>query len=287
MVAMVKGFSSVWPSRWGGGGLLLLLSLGLHGVVLSMPMGDRAPDADSAAEMAQPLGGGDVIDVVALPAPPPEPVAPLPEAAVPVAPQEVASQPTTAIAPPVAATQPAPAPQPQPSQPEPTTPEPTTPEPTTTQPPPEPPPPTTPTERLHTLSEYQYVDRNKSLSTDTTLFTFDVVPDWIAEESQGLSEEQTPELGNKLATLSITYPLTTCLPAPPAEGLVGVIVNADGSLAKAPRLLDSTNYDVLDDYALEQATQQSFPSHTRQNPRAHWLPVQVLYDGANCTPEAP
>ncbi len=278
MVALFKDLSAVWPSRWGGG-MLVLLSLGLHGVVLSMPVTDRSPDAESLPEESH--TATDVIDVVQLPATPeaatpePEPEPMLAVAPTPAPPPQV-SQPT---APPTPTQAPAPAAAPPtPEESEALAPA-APPEPT-----PQPSAPLTTAERLRTPSEYEYVNRNKSLTADNfRRFTFDVVPGWIEAVSQDLGPDVTPELGKEQSPLSIQYPLTTCLPDPPAEGLVGVIVNADGSLMQTPELLDSTNYPVLDDYALEQAAQQSFEPHTSSEPRAHWLPVKVIYDEANCT----
>jgi hypothetical protein len=77
------------------------------------------------------------------------------------------------------------------------------------------------------------------------------VPQWLEAEGQGLSDSEVPVLGSKLAPLQVVYPIGTCLVPPPAEGLVGVIVGANGQLVKEPVLLDSTGYTVLDEKALE------------------------------------
>ncbi|PZV08370.1 MAG: hypothetical protein DCF21_20730, partial [Leptolyngbya sp.] len=54
--------------RWSGGGLLLLVSLGLHGLLLGLPLAESDPASpDSATELDQPV---EVIDVVRLPAAP-------------------------------------------------------------------------------------------------------------------------------------------------------------------------------------------------------------------------
>ncbi len=281
MVALFKDLSTVWPSRWGGG-VLLLLSLGLHGVVLSMPVTERSPEVEPlpATEHALDLTT-DAIDVVQLPASPeaptPEPE-PVPVASAPPAPPPPVSPP--AVPPVPSPSAPPPADVPTPATPAPETSDSPTPDPT-----PEPSEPLTTAERLRTPSEYEYINRNKSLTADDfERFTFEVVPGWIEAVSQNLGQDVAPDLGKEQPTLSIQYPITTCLPAPPAEGLVGVIVKADGSLMQAPELLDSTNYPVLDDYALEQAAEKSFEPHNSPSPLARWLTVKVVYDAANCTP---
>jgi hypothetical protein len=148
------------------------------------------------------------------------------------------------------------------------------------------PPPLTLDDRLRDPAQYQFNQQAKSLSTDDVNFHLAVVPQWLEAESQGLSDREVPVLGRKLAPLRVPYPINTCLDPVPAEGLVGVIVSATGELVKEPVLLDSTGYTVLDEKALELALQQTFEAQSGAlpNPQAHWLPVQVQYNGANCTP---
>ncbi|MBE9113352.1 hypothetical protein IQ273_28650, partial [Nodosilinea sp. LEGE 07298] len=148
------------------------------------------------------------------------------------------------------------------------------------------PPPLTLDDRLRDPAQYQFNQQAKSLSTDDVNFHLAVVPQWLEAESQGLSDREVPVLGRKLAPLRVPYPINTCLDPVPAEGLVGVIVSATGELVKEPMLLDSTGYTVLDEKALELALQQTFEAQSGAlpNPQAHWLPVQVQYNGANCTP---
>ncbi|PSR16687.1 hypothetical protein C8255_16505, partial [filamentous cyanobacterium CCP3] len=141
-------------------------------------------------------------------------------------------------------------------------------------------------DRLRDPAQYQFNQQAKSLSSDEVNFHLAVVPHWLETEGQGLSDREVPILGQKLAPLQVPYSLGTCLVPPPAEGLVGVIVSATGELVKDPVLLDSTGYTVLDEKALELALQRNFEpeSGALPNPQAHWLPVQVQYDSANCTP---
>lgn len=273
---MAKGFLG-----WSGGGGLVLLSLALHGLLLSLPLTEtEATPAEPPTEQAAPATGPSTrIDVVRLPASPPKAEA-IPKAPDPVAsnaPRLVAEAPAQPVA--SAPTSPAlgaEAPPRAPSAPEP--PDLLPPE----------PPPVTLDDRLRDPAEYRFNDQAKSLIADEVTFHMAVVPTWLEEEGQGLSDDAIPVLGTKLPPLQVAYPINTCLVPPPVEGLVGVIVTSTGQLAKDPVLLDSTGYTVLDEKALDLARQQTFaplPAGTAlPNPRADWLPVQVQYDAANCTP---
>jgi hypothetical protein len=144
-------------------------------------------------------------------------------------------------------------------------------------------------ERLRDPAEYAYNQEVKSLVANELNLHTAVIPDWLDAEGQDLSDDEAPVMGMKLAPLQVTYPINSCLMPPPAVGLVGVIVTPTGQLAKAPILLDTTGYTVLDDKALELAQERAFApltdgGDTPTNPRAHWLPVQVQYDPGNCVP---
>ena len=266
-----------------GGALLGLLSLGLHGLVLSLPMPDTAPSAlDSLPEQSDPI---EAIAVVRLPLAPPS-AAELPPT---IAPPPVVTPPATANRP----AQPvAPSPDPSVSKPAlPETsilPEPVPPE-ASLDDPPEVPPEATLEDRLSDPAEYAFNQQAKSLIADEVNLHIAVVPDWLEAEGQGLGDDEVPVRGTKLAPLQVAYPINSCLSPLPAEGLVGVIVTPTGQLVKDPILLDSTGYDVLDEKALELALDSTFAplaegSVAPNNPRAHWLPVQVQYDPEGCTP---
>ena len=69
-----------------------------------------------------------------------------------------------------------------------------------------------------------------------------------------------------------------------------IIVNSDGTLLRAPRLLASTGYDALDRLGVEQAGRQGFSQAANPkspNPTLYWLPLQVAYDGRHCPAPAP
>ncbi|HZG37463.1 MAG TPA: hypothetical protein VEZ50_02175 [Nodosilinea sp.] len=259
--------------RWSGGGLLALVSIGMHGMLLGMPLAEPGPEApNDLSELNDPAAAIDVVRLPATPDPTAEPVAQVPTAPAPVT--------KVAPAPPVArSTPPAPAPAaPQENSPPP-------PEVALEPVPSELPPPTL-DERLRDPAQYDFNQQTKSLLANEMNFHMAVVPQWLEAEGQGLSDSEVPVLGSKLAPLQVVYPIGTCLVPPPAEGLVGVIVGANGQLVKEPVLLDSTGYTVLDEKALELALGHTFAPQTGPlpNPYAHWLPVQVQYDGANCTP---
>jgi TonB family protein len=150
---------------------------------------------------------------------------------------------------------------------------------------PTPPPPQTLDERLHDPAAYEFNQQAKGvIGTEFTLITT-VISDWLEAAAQGVSDSDIPVMGTKQAPLQVTYPIAPCLTPPPAEGLVGVIVSPTGQLVSAV-LLNSTGYTVLDDKALDMARQQPFPPTTGNlpNPSAHWLPIEVQYDSASCTP---
>lgn len=271
--------------QWSGGGLLALLSIGLHGVLLAWPMPESSPEApeslpESLTEATAPVAVG----VLRLP-PTVEPAAETIAAApVPQSPQTPLPKAPSVVpsTPPVSSP---PAPLPTPVEPvEATPPAPPT-EVADLEPVPPEALPATLDDRLRDPAQYQFNQQAKSLVADDFAFHTAVVPGWLETEGQGLDDSEVPVLGTKLAPIQVPYPISACLTPAPAEGLVGVIVNGAGQLVKDPVLLDSTGYTVLDEKALELALQRSFEPQAGSlpNPQAHWLPVQVQYDGANCS----
>lgn len=257
--------------RWSGSGLLIVLSLGLHGWLLGLPL----PPHESAPPelLTEQPGPTAVVDVVRLPG------SALVAEAIPKA---SAPAPTPSIA-----QAPRAAPVPQASQgAEPALP---SPEPIALEPLPPEPPPRTLDDRLRDPAEYQFNEQAKSVTANPVSLFTNTLSSWLEAEIQGLSENDAPVLdaNTKLAPLQVPYAINTCLMPAPAEGLVGVIVNTTGQLVKAPVLLDSTGYSVLDEKALEMASQRTFEpladTSSPAPPRAQWLPVQVQYDPANCT----
>lgn len=269
--------------RWSGGGLLALFSIGLHGVLLAWPVPESTPEAaEGLTEITDPSA---VVGVVRLPAAA-EPFA----EAIAAAPAPQSTQAPPPKAPPLVRSAPPASPQPAPPQPQVEEEAATVPPAPPTagvdlEPVPPEPLPLSLDDRLRDPAQYQFNQQAKSLVTNEVAFHTSVVPTWLETEGQGLSDTDIPVLGSKLAPLQVPYPIAACLTPAPAEGLMGVIVNASGQLVKEPVLLDSTGYTVLDEKALELALQRSFepnPGSALPNPQAHWLPIQVEYSGANC-----
>ncbi|MFH7244625.1 MAG: hypothetical protein ACHWZW_17450 [Spirulina sp.] len=277
---MVKPFSlKSW--RWSGGGLLVLLSVGLHGLLLAMPTPQPStpPEAvmtlASSRESASPeVSAAETIDVVRLP----------PSAAVAQPPK---SEPLTAPRPRSTSADPVPSealatPQPlepeplkpessesEPSEPDPLEPESSEPEPAPSEPEPEPTPP-------------GLVHNNKTveLSTDTRDFLT-----WYNDQNWDGFDPVPLPAPKELTQLAVPYAGEVCLSIPPAPGRLEVIVGGDGQLSRAPRLLATTGYDDLDAAALALAAQQDFSEAANPglpNPTVYWLPIAVTYQGPDC-----
>jgi len=276
-----------WLPWLKGGGLFVAISLGLHWAVLQIPIVGEAAVEDMTLEVFPSGEPTETIDVVRLPAPQPEPE-PDPSPG-PAAELKPISQ--TAQAPAVPAQPHLPQPQPTvPSEPIPQpSPEPelvSTPEPTPEPSPiPEPSPEPTPMtleDRLQTFAEYQPNNRGKSLATETNEFM-----NWYLSQTWEEFDAAPLPSPKALAALVVEYPLNQCLTPPPTDGQLEVIINRDGALARDPRVLGSTGYDVLDEKAVENTAQYDFPTNEGLDepvPTVYWLPVEVAYDGATCTP---
>jgi hypothetical protein len=263
MVMPVKLSSLKGPSWWTGGGLLAL-AVGLHGLLLAMPLPDPSPPEEPILQLetADPT---EVIDVVRLPAaalaPPPSAPPPVAQAPAPVI-QPQAQIPPRAQTPPPATPETKPEIAPEPSPPEAPNPE--------------------QEELLAIPPGLTYNNQVKALRNDPRDFVT-----WYSEQDWGDNPDQIPLPGRKtLSTLQVSYPEPLCLPIPPAPGRLEVIINGDGTLMRPPRLLATTGYDELDALALQQATQQDFSGAAQQaqpNPSVYWLPIEIGNDG-HCSP---
>jgi outer membrane biosynthesis protein TonB len=283
---MVKPFSlKSW--RWSGGGLLVLVSVGLHGLLLAMPTPKSStPDEAvmtlaSSGESASPEGTNtETINVVRFPQPadidpPSKPAAtatprPRSTSVVPV-PSEALTTPKPSESEPL---------EPDSLAPDPSEPEssaalersesnPSEPDPAPLEPESEPTPP-------------GLVHNNKTveLSTDTRDFlTWYNNQDWNDFDLVPLPAPK------ELSQLPVPYEGEVCLSIPPAPGRLEVIVGSDGQLYRAPRLLATTGYDDLDTAALALAAQQNFSEAANPglpNPTVYWLPIAVTYQGPDC-----
>jgi hypothetical protein len=280
-----------WLSWFKGGGLFVAISLGLHWALLQVPIAEEVAPEAIAPEGLSSEAPTETIDVVRLPDPSPEPQPEPSTAPAPIV--EPQPAPPTALAPGVTArpqipqlqptTQPTPTPQPSPAPEAEPGPEPEpAPEPALT---PEPAPdlaPMTLDERLQTFAEYQPNNRGKSLATETNEFM-----NWYLSQTwDGLETAPLPA-PKELTALVVNYPLNQCLVPPPTDGQLEVIVNPDGALARDPKVLGSTGYDVLDEKAVENTAQYDFPTNEGLDepvPTVYWLPVEVAYDAVTCTP---
>lgn len=273
-----RRFNLVW------GAPLLLVSLALHGVVLSLPMPGQETTQEEAPEKIGNTSEPQAIKVARLPsAPPPQSIQPVePSVKARVLPQTpVAAQPVTQPQPQAPAPKPKVAPTPTPPEDLPKDPP--------GDPPPEPPvepsadplpaqpPPLTLAERLQDPAAYAYNNRTRSAEAGTQDFI-----DWYSRLSSDVYGAPPMPGSKSIEPLRIQYPLNTCLATPPELGRLGVVVDAAGAVVPHPEILASTGYDVLDEQALAAVTHYTFP--TTGMVTAYGLPIQVEYDAATCVP---
>ncbi|MEO1590831.1 MAG: hypothetical protein AAFU71_06025 [Cyanobacteria bacterium J06632_22] len=226
---------------------LVVLSVGLHGGLLLVPMPDiEKPEAVVEEEDSE------VIEVVTLPD-----VAPLPAAADIEAPPAVAPPPPEPVAPEPAASElvvPSPVIEPavEPYGVEPLTPEPpiaeSDPAPAVTDPGP-------PTLAQRLADPDQYVSYAKTDTEEN--FYRSVSTDWYGVVFSAYGS--IPGKYNPDPSIVVETPLCPT-PLPPSEVEVGVVVNPDGSLEGEPVTLRSTGYDVLNEQVLELVKAHAYPA---------------------------
>ncbi len=111
---------------------------------------------------------------------------------------------------------------------------------------------------------------------------------WLVNltEEQGLNVSTAQGLEK---AVEIRYPLIadegrrflSCLTPLPKKGLVGVVVDADGTIATEPALLRSSGYGFLNEIALEKAKDYTdFPEESSQ--QAYTIDIEVDYDEDAC-----
>ena len=278
---MVKPFS-LQSLRWSGSGLLVLVSLGFHGLLLAMPTPQPATSPEAVMTLAPSVDDAnpgiaptETVEVVRLPTPPaaPEPapaVAPAqPSTLAALAPQAAPSVfPQTA---PPAAAPPAAAPPAVDRSAAPESPAPESPAPEPDPPAPAPVPP-------------GLVHNNKTvdLVTDTRDFLA-----WYTDQDWTTFDLEPLPAPKELTRLQVPYGGEVCLSIPPTPGRLEVIVGNDGQIYRAPRLLATTGYDDLDAAALALAAQQTYADAANPslpNPTVYWLPMEVIYQGPTCPP---
>jgi hypothetical protein len=296
-----------------GGGLFVAISLGLHWVVLQMPL-PESPEPDlrvtlesSPEPMADPTA---TMDVVRLPLPAPTatpttpPTNPSPSPSLSLAPQPpLLAQTPRAIprpqVPPVVTT---PSPETMVLEPQAPTVEPQVP--AATQPPEEtqspeatqapavsqepstPPLPVTEPAEPAAPAGFQYNGQAKAVETSEIGISL-----WYYDQPWSLDYPLHP---TELPSLTVTYTETACLSPAPASGLLVVFLNPDGSFTEPggtiganPLLVSSTGYDELDERALTAAQTYDatdFMNPDVQIPKGYALEVEVEYNSQTCTP---
>ena len=265
---------------------MLILSLGLHSLILAIPIPDFEESQIEEALLEEPK----TIQVSRLPiSPEPEAITVKP-AAVEESPEETPETPkneSTSTEPPISVSDNPPEPEPEEPPPEPAP----KPEPEEIPPAPEAPenlsapaiePPAL-EERLKDSLAYAY---NPTGTTDeeatgeyTRWFT-----EILAEYNDLLPEKEDP--------IDILYRLGECLPQAPISASVGVIVDENeeiititSGLVDNPHLLNSTGYSVLDEQAIEAVQNHTFPD--KSGIKAYSFEVRVVdYDSEACNSNA-
>ena len=103
--------------------------------------------------------------------------------------------------------------------------------------------------------------------------------EWLvasAENKSGVETETT--------TLEIDSQFKVCKENPPTSGLVGVVVNPDGSQENA-QVLKSTGYDVLNRQALSAVEYYSFEQPSQ--PTQYLVDIGVIYEPEGCVDALP
>lgn len=239
-------------SPWGG--RLLLISLGLHGLMLGVTVPDLLPSPDHPEVSPAPSLKTAAVSLVSLPPPGRSPVVgkpqPLPKRA-----------PTGSIQTPARGQLSRSAPPPSPSLSAAPSPPLDTPDPAP-------------------IQGFTYNHQPQATAADLQQFlTWYLQQDWGAGRPAPQPGTQT------LPPLVVTYPPAQCLSPPPGSGRLEIIVNADGSLVRPPRLLASTGYDALDRLGVEQAASQVFTAAANPsspNPTLYWLTLQVDDHSHSC-----
>ncbi|MEO0395366.1 MAG: hypothetical protein AAF243_05170 [Cyanobacteria bacterium P01_A01_bin.137] len=261
---------------------LVLASLGLHGLVLALPMPDLAEPPPEPPELSDP----DVIQVVTLPklATAPE----SPESPLPPPPEEEEEPPPPSPEEEIVITDPEILAEVTPDIPDEIPPEDNEPE-----------PPTTPSgdgESGDTTGQSE-LDKQLKERTNYSNFSQEKAGDSYREGGNNFNGAISEWMGRKIASDPNAYKTTrlesieaelppveslACLGNPPS-GWVSVIVQVsatDGSLIGQPELLNSSGYEILDKKALEIAANANHSTYYNPDDPApgYWFNVRVNYD---------
>ncbi len=102
---------------------------------------------------------------------------------------------------------------------------------------------------------------------------------WLVETAENKGEIDTQQ-----ATITIDSNFKVCKDNPPTDGLIGVIVNSDGTQESA-KVLKSIGYDLLNRQALDAVERNDFGQPA--TPTQYQVAVEVLYQPAGCVEELP
>lgn len=80
--------------------------------------------------------------------------------------------------------------------------------------------------------------------------------------------------------LTVEYPLRVCLPIEPTAASLGVLTDANGAIVGDPEIIRSTGYEWFNAAAIAQVKAQSFPQNAKF--KAYTFEVQVEYDATHC-----
>lgn len=105
------------------------------------------------------------------------------------------------------------------------------------------------------------------------------VESWLDANAESKSES-----GPSSDELSIDSNFKVCLDNPPEEGLIGVVVNPDGTQTSAT-ILKSTGYDILNRLALSTLEYKEFEQ--TEQPTQYQVAVDVVYEPEDCVEELP
>ena len=103
--------------------------------------------------------------------------------------------------------------------------------------------------------------------------------EWLSETAAGKDTIDRAE-----AELTIDSNFKVCKDIPPARGLIGVVVNPDGS-KEAAEVLSSTGYDILNRQALDAVAYNDFGQPTA--PTQYEVSIDVTYNPQGCVNELP
>lgn len=102
---------------------------------------------------------------------------------------------------------------------------------------------------------------------------------WLAQTAENKSEIDTQQ-----AAITIDSKFKVCKDNPPADGLIGVVVNPDGSQTET-KVLKSIGYDLLNRQALDAVERNDFGQP--EMPTQYQVTVEVIYQPEGCVEQLP